>query len=149
MEIRVWRRYIFCWLACLLPPSAQAEALNENKPFAEKHVLLQVSSRDQYASALNIASNLQKHYGPDDIDIQVVTFAAGIELLRADENPLKPRVESLQASGVRFFVCQNTIDTLKQQRDVEFRPLVDTERVRTGVAYIMEEVERGYTLVAP
>jgi len=82
MAIRVWRSYIFCWLACLLPPSAQAEALNDNKPFAEKHVLLQVSSRDQYASVLNIASNLQKHYGPDVIDIQVVTFAAGIELLR-------------------------------------------------------------------
>jgi len=38
---------------------------------------------------------------------------------------------------------------LKQQRGVEFRPLVDTERVKTGVAYIMEEVDRGYTLVAP
>jgi|DEB0MinimDraft_6_1074348.scaffolds.fasta_scaffold140645_2 intracellular sulfur oxidation DsrE/DsrF family protein len=149
MKIRAWPNFLIYCLSFFVALSAQAEALNEDNPFAEKYLLLQVSSRDQHAAVLNIASNLQKYYGPDMIDIQVVTFAAGIELLKADNNPLQPRVESLQAGGVRFYVCQNTIDTLKQQRGVEFQSLESIGRVRSGVAYILEEVERGYTLVAP
>lgn len=149
MKIRAWPSFLICCLSFSLALSAQAEALNEDNPFAEKHLLLQVSSRDQHAAVLNIASNLQKHYGPDVIDIQVVTFAAGIELLKAEDNSLKARVESLQASGVRFYVCQNTIDTLKQLRGLEFQSLQGVGRVKSGVAYILEEVERGYTLVAP
>jgi len=149
MKIRAWPNFLISCLLMSLAAPAQTEALNEDNPFAEKHLLLQVSSRDQHAAVLNIASNLQKYYGPDMIDIQVVTFAAGIELLKAHDNPLQPRVESLQAGGVRFFICQNTIDTLKQQRGVEFQSLTSIGRVRSGVAYILEEVARGYTLVAP
>ena len=47
-------------LLILLPLWAQAEPLNEDKPFAEAHVLLQVSSADtaRHSLVLDIANNL-------------------------------------------------------------------------------------------
>ena len=110
---------------------------------------MQVSGTEQHAAVLNIASNLMKHYGPDVIDIQVVTFATGIQLLRGQNNPYRQRIESLAANGVRFYVCQNTIDAMKREKRIVFTPLQGAELVKSGVAHILEEVEKGYTLVAP
>ena len=145
------RSRIFMIALCLLAFGVSAaEGLHESKPFAEKHLILQVSSSDQHHSALNIANNLIKYYGgPDLIDIQVVTFAAGIDLLRREDNPHQKRIESLQANGVRFLFCQNTVDTLARDRGIEFKSLTGVHPVRSGVAHILGEVERGYTLVAP
>ncbi len=42
-------------------------AEEEGKPFAEKHVVLQISDMDpsKQTLVLNVANNVLKHYGPD------------------------------------------------------------------------------------
>src|SRR5487761_1362269 len=56
------------------------------KPFAEHHLVLQLSDDDAKKQSLviSVAYNLLKFYGPDRIAIEVVTFGPGIALLRAD-----------------------------------------------------------------
>ncbi|MBT6664328.1 MAG: hypothetical protein HOB01_03140, partial [Gammaproteobacteria bacterium] len=52
--------------------TATAEGLNPDKPFAERHVLLQVSDKDpaKFSLTLDIANNLIRHYGgTDHIDV--------------------------------------------------------------------------------
>ena len=46
-----------------------AGPLNEEKPFAEAHILMQVSDDDpqRYQAVLDIANNLTKHYGGQDM----------------------------------------------------------------------------------
>ena len=136
----------------LLPAFAQAEPFSEESPFAEAHVLLQVSAAEaaRHALVLDIANNLTKHYGGQDmVDIQIVAFGPGVQLLFAENNPLKARIESLMAYGVRFFVCGNTLDTI-ERRDKE-RPVViaGVSTVQTGVAYMLEQVQAGYVHVHP
>ena len=97
----------------LLAISGSAESLNPDKPFAEKHVLLQVSEHDpqKFSLVLDIANNLVRHYGSTDaIDIQIVGFGGGAHLMLAKDNAYAERISSTMASDIRFVVCLNTID---------------------------------------
>ncbi|MEN8167412.1 MAG: hypothetical protein ABFR65_08055, partial [Pseudomonadota bacterium] len=82
----------------------------EAKPFAEKHVVLQISDTDPFKQTLvlNVANNLLKHYGPDRVDVEIVAFGPGLRLLQA-ENANQGRINGLVGQGVRFSACENTI----------------------------------------
>jgi intracellular sulfur oxidation DsrE/DsrF family protein len=129
-----------------------AEPLNDDKPFAESHVILQLSQPGaaRQSLVLDISNNLAKHYGGHDmVDIEVIAFAQGVPLLFAKDNANQARIESLMAQGVRFYVCGNTLDTIerKDQKRPEILPGVVV--VQSGVAFILEENTRGYTIIQP
>jgi len=106
-----------------------ADDSRDSKPFAEVHVVLQLSDQSNEAVVLDVANNLIKNYGgPDNIDIEIVTFGKGVRLMFAGSEH-EIRIASLVDNGVRFYVCENTLDT--------------------GVARIIESVAEGYTLVRP
>ena len=127
------------------PPMAGAD-----KPFAEHHLVLQLSDRDPAKESLviSVAYNLLKAYGPDKIAIEVVAFGPGIDLLRAG-NANRARVDSLISQGVQFDVCMNTIDTIEREtgKKVELNP--KAVPVQVGVGRILTLTEKGYTLVRP
>jgi uncharacterized protein len=141
-------------LAILVSPAAAqpASAVQPplpDKPFAEHHLVIQLSDRAQEKQALtlSVAYNMLKFYGPDRIAIVVVTFGPGIDLLRAG-NPNRRLVDSLVAQGVQFDVCMNTVDTLEREgQHVELNP--KATKVQVGVARILTLVEKGYILVRP
>jgi intracellular sulfur oxidation DsrE/DsrF family protein len=128
------------------PAAAQTPA---DKPFADHHIVLQLSDSGQAKQllVLSVAYNLLKAYGPDKIAIEVVTFGPGIDLLRI-ENPNKVRVDSLISQGVQFDICMNTVETLEREgKHVNINP--KAVRVQVGVGRILELTEKGYTLVRP
>jgi len=140
-------------LVCLPPATAQTsspgEAPSLDKPFAEHHLVLQLSDGEEAKQALviSVAYNLLKAYGPDKIAIEVVAFGPGIDLLRA-ESPNRARVDSLISQGVQFDICMNTVDTLQREgKQVNINP--KAVRVQVGVARILTLTEKGYTLVRP
>ncbi len=128
----------------------------EEKPFAEQHVILQLSDPDpsKYTAVLDIANNLIKHYkGPDFVDIEVIAFAGGVQMYLVDEkaggNPNSSRISSLQNNGVRFYVCLNTLDSMQRRTGKRAVILDGVEGVQTGVAFMLEEIEAGYTHIHP
>jgi hypothetical protein len=126
-----------------------ADDSRDLKPFAEVHVVLQLSDQANEAVVLDVANNLIKNYGgPDMIDIEIVTFGKGIRLLFADSEH-EQRIASLVDNGVRFYVCENTLDTIERKTGV--RPVMTehADYVRAGVARIIDSVAAGYTLVRP
>jgi uncharacterized protein len=129
--------------------AAENNALVE-KPFADHHLVLQLSDDDAKKQSLviSVAYNLLKFYGPDRIAIEVVTFGPGIALLRAD-SPNRQLVDSLVAQGVQFDVCMNTVETI--ERETGHRPPLNpnAKPVEAGVAQILALTEKGYTLVRP
>ena len=121
----------------------------EFKPFAEKHIILQLSDQANEAVVLDTANNLIKHYGgPDMIDIEIVTFGKGVRLMYAD-SPHKIRIASLVENGVRFYVCRNTLDTMERMHGE--RPKINPAAimVQAGVAHIIDRVDDGYILIRP
>ncbi|MFT7685170.1 MAG: intracellular sulfur oxidation DsrE/DsrF family protein [Candidatus Azotimanducaceae bacterium] len=129
---------------------------SDQKPFAEKHLILQLSDADpsKYTAILDISNNLIKHYkGPDFIDIEVIGFGRGVEFyftkINGEINPNGQRISSLIANGIRFYVCLNTLDTIQRKTGVRPELLPGIIGVQTGVAFMLEEVTNGYTHIHP
>ncbi len=123
---------------------------SEEKPFAEKHVVLQISDPNPFKQTLvlNVAGNILKHYGADKVDVEIVAFGPGLRLLTLG-NTNTQRINGLNSEGVRFSACKNTIKafTKKLGHPPELNPVAIP--VSAGVVRIMDLVDQGYTLVKP
>jgi uncharacterized protein len=134
----------------LLAVTAQADA-PDDKPFAEHKLVLQMSDADpgRQTLVLNVANNAIRHFGPEKIDVEIVTFGPGLSLLFAD-NPNAARIDSLvQDSGVRFAACGNTLAAVTRMRGEA--PVLHPRAIHVdaGVVRIMELTSAGYTLISP
>ena len=152
--MRPWKLALGAMLLLLSSTQLVAgEALSEEKPFAEAHIIFQVSDAEpvHYQAVLDIANNLTRHYGgPDMVDIEVVAFGAGVPMMFAKDNPNEQRISSLMEHGVRFYVCGNTLDTLERKYGENRPSIMDgVVVVQTGVAFMIEEIERGYLPIHP
>ena len=137
--------------ALLLLPLAAAPSLA-----AEKHKLaLQISDNDpvKMNAVLNVAANVSKYYSDkgDEVDIQIVAFNAGLNMLREDKSPVLTRLKSFKQGmpNVAFMACENTLDAMTRTEGKE-PPLVENAtRVPAGVVTLMELGEKGWTIVRP
>lgn len=149
VEKRYFESLLLVTVLAMLSVAAFANETEELKPFAEVRVVLQLSDQQNEAVVLDVANNLIKNYGgPDFIDIEIVTFGKGVRLMFAGGQH-ETRIASLVENGVRFYVCENTLDTI--ERETGSRPEISehAEFVRAGVARIIDKVAEGYTLVRP
>lgn len=137
-------------LATLAMVGATGQDASEAKPFAEHKVVLQISDEDpsKQTLVLNVANNLIKKYGIDNVDVEIVAFGPGLRLL-FDGNANTSRIDGLRQSGVRFAACQNTIDNMSRLLGHPVELNAQAFIVPGGVARIMELVDDGYTLVRP
>ena len=137
-------------IAAAAPAARGQQVPLQDKPFAEHKVVLQLSDNDprKQGLVLSVTSNLMKHYDPDKVAIEIVTFGPGIELLKPD-NPNRKMVESLVAQGARFDICLNTVDTLERESGKRPEFVAAATPVQVGVAQILHLTENGYTLVKP
>lgn len=117
--------------------------------FAEKHVVLQMSDPSRQTLVMNVANNLIKHYGQDKVSVEIVAFGPGLKMLFANNKESTPRIDSLQASGVRFSACLNTIAAIKRKKGKEPKLNKHSVKVAAGVVRIMDLVEKGYVLIKP
>lgn len=146
--------FLFCaGLLCgSVAAYAESPLLSEEKPFAEAHIIMQVSDAEpvHYQAVLDIANNLSKHYGGQDmVDIEVIAFGAGVPMLFAANNANAQRIASLVEHGVRFYVCGNTLDTIERQQKRRPQLLPGVHTVQTGVAFMIDEIKRGYLPIHP
>ena len=142
---QVWILLILVWVA------APAVGQDGDKPFAEAHIVLQLSDRDPEIQkrVINVANNLVKHYGgPDFVDVEIVAFGPGLSLLYPD-NSERERIASLVSSGVRFVGCMNTAASIERQTGKRPELIDETIPTQTGVAHIVERVSQGFVLVRP
>jgi intracellular sulfur oxidation DsrE/DsrF family protein len=117
--------------------------------FAEKHVVLQMSDPSRQTLVMNVANNLIKHYGQDKVEVEIVAFGPGLKMLFANNEISVPRIDSLQASGVTFSACLNTVAAIKRKTGKEPKLNKHSVKVAAGVVRIMDLVEKGYVLIKP
>jgi intracellular sulfur oxidation DsrE/DsrF family protein len=133
--------------AFLAPGAALAQ---DEKPFAEHKFVLQISDMDpsKQTLVLNVANNIIKHYGPDQVDVEIVAFGPGLRLLFAD-NSNTGRIDGLVESGVRFFACQNTINNMSKTLGTDLKVNPHASSGKGGIVRIKELVDQGYMLAKP
>ena len=145
--LKIFQSLILVLLASLV---FQANAADEDKPFAEQKVVLQISDADptKQTLVLNVASNLIKAYGPDKVDVEIVAFGPGLRLM-FDDNHNNGRISGLSDNGVRFAACANTLK--KVSKNLGRTPALNSHstQVPAGVVRIVDLVDQGYILVKP
>jgi intracellular sulfur oxidation DsrE/DsrF family protein len=130
---------------------AQALADDEDKPFAEARIVLQVADGDAETQTrvLNVANNLIKHYGgPDFVDIEVVAYGPGLSLLYPG-NANEERISSLLANDVRFVSCMNTVESIERATGKRPDLIPEAIPVQTGVARLVERAQQGFVVIRP
>ncbi len=117
---------------------------------ADTKVILQISDPNPFKQTLvlNVANNLIKHYGQDQVDIEIVAFGPGLRLLFAD-NANKGRVSSLAGSGVKFSACANTSRNMGKKLGYPPKLHGKAVTVGAGVVRIIELKNKGYMLIKP
>ena len=119
----------------------------EDKPFAEHHIVVQVSSDDEklHKVTLNNIQNASKYYGPDKVSFEVVAYGPGLNLLLKDTKEAE-RVKSMATSGIKFSACGNTMKSMKKTKaDLTEGAGI----VPAGVVRIIELQEAGWAYLRP
>lgn len=113
-------------------------------------LVIQVSTDDPRTQkiALNNAVNLQKHYGVDNVEIEVVAYGPGLSILTKQSKEMK-RVESLAQQEITFSACGNTMKKVEKKKGKKPELSAGVKVVPAGVVRIMELQEQGYAYLRP
>lgn len=146
--------FMFLVLACLMPMAAVAAVPMPpvvQKPSATHHVVLQISDANPATQnlILNVASNLVSYYGADKIDLEVVAFGPGLQLLMADNANASRIVGLAKEQGVKFDACENTLNAMT--RALGHKPALnpDAQIVPSGAARLVDLAEHHFVVLRP
>ncbi len=130
--------------------SYQVQAAEDDKPFAEERIVLQISDPNPFKQTLvlNVATNLIKHYGQDKVDIEIVAFGPGLRLM-FKENVNSQRITGLSSSGVKFAACKNTIKGMTKKLGHAPELHSSAVPVSAGVVRIIDLQNKGFKLIKP
>ena len=142
------RSILFAALAALGVGSVAAAEIGARAPEAGKQgVVIQVSDDNPktWNQALNVVRNIQKAYGKDKVEIELVAFGHGIGILKADST-LANRIDDTVASGAHVYACMNTMRGRKLTKD-DMNPKI--AYVPAGVIEIIEKQKAGWAVMRP
>lgn len=127
-------------LAFALPAQAQRSA---ERP----RVVMQVSDNDpaKWNLALNNAKNLQADLGASNVDVEIVAYGPGINMLKAD-SAVAGRVGEALGAGVAIVACENTMRGQKLAKE-DMLPKVGY--VNAGVVELMQKQQQGWAYIRP
>jgi uncharacterized protein len=103
--------------------------------------------------ALNNATNVEQYYKDvgEKVEIEIVTFGPGLNMLRDDTSPVKDRIKAIadKTSSISFKACGNTQDNMHKAEHKEIPLIAQATLVKSGVVRVMELQEEGWTYVRP
>jgi len=113
-----------------------------------KHkVIFQVSDNDpaKWNLALNNAKNIQHDIGKDNVDIELVAYGPGLNMLKL-ESAVSSRIADALGQGVKIMACENTMTNTKTTR-ADMLPNIGY--VKAGVVELMEKQQQGWAYIRP
>ena len=121
----------------------------------EHRLVLQVNSNDPAMMnlALNNATNVEQYYKDlgEKVEIEIITFGAGLHMLRDDTSPVKDRIKSIaeKMPSISFKACGNTQENMGKAENKTIPLVTQATVVKSGVVRVMELQEQGWTYVRP
>lgn len=113
----------------------------------KNRVVIQVSDNDpqKWNLALNNAQNLQKHYGKDNVQVEIVAYGPGLNMLKANSK-VAGRVNAALDSSVDIAACGTTMKKMKLTKN----DLIGGMRVVPGgIVEISDRQQQGWTYIRP
>ena len=134
-----------------MPPAPPTQGVDKKT----HHLILQVNSNEPAMMnlALNNATNVEQYYKTrgEKVEIEVVTFGPGLNMLRDDTSPVKDRIKAIMANSsfISFMACGNTQEIMGKAEHKEIPLISQATLVKDGVVRVMELQEQGWTYVRP
>jgi intracellular sulfur oxidation DsrE/DsrF family protein len=128
--------------------AAAGPALGQQKKPAAKHrVIFQVSDNDpaRWNLALNNARNVQTDLGARNVQIEIVVYGPGINMLKA-ESAVAGGLAAALDTNVGLIACENTMQNNKVARDEMYGGI---KYVQAGVTHIMRRQGEGWAYIRP
>jgi intracellular sulfur oxidation DsrE/DsrF family protein len=128
--------------ATALPAFAQ-----QKKPAAKNRVIFQVSDNDpaKWRLALNNAANVQADLGKDNVQIEIVAYGPGLDMLKA-ESKVADRLAGALDANVELIACENTMTNTKVTKDEMYSGIA---YVKAGVTHLMKRQREGWAYIRP
>ena len=129
-------------------------AATEAKPH---RIAIQVDQNDPQVMnmALNNAGNVIDYYRArnEDVDIEIVTYGPGLNMLRADTSPVQDRIRRLKdqvfPGKIQFSACNNTKQAMEKAEGHAITVVPEATIVPSGVVRLMELQEQGWSYLRP
>ena len=134
-----------------MPPAPPTQGVDKKT----HHLILQVNTNEPAMMnlALNNATNVEQYYKDlgEKVEIEIVTFGAGLHMLRDDTSPVKDRIKAIaeKMPSISFRACGNTQENMGKAENKEIPLISQATLVKSGVVRVMELQEQGWTYVRP
>jgi len=115
---------------------------------AERYkVVLQVSDHDpaKWNLALNNARNIQQDLGKGNVDVEIVAYGPGLNMLKGDSK-VSDRLAGALDNNIGLMACENTMRNTKVQKSDMYGGI---GYVKAGVVHIMQRQREGWAYVRP
>jgi uncharacterized protein len=121
------------------------------------HVAFHVDQNDPDVmnQTLNNATNVIEYYRGknEDVDVDIVTYGPGLNMLRADTSPVADRIKHLKdmvfPGKIQFSACNVTKLAAEKREGHAISVVPEATMVASGVVHLMELQERGWSYVRP
>jgi intracellular sulfur oxidation DsrE/DsrF family protein len=127
-------------LALALPQLVVAQSA-----MAKNRALFQVTDNDpaRWTLILNNMQNLREGVGGEPVEIELVAYGPGINMLKSDSS-VKQRIAEALKSGVKVNACQNTMNGMKLTAP---DMLPEIGYVPSGVVEVMRKQQQGWAYI--
>jgi uncharacterized protein len=117
-------------------------------------VVVQVTQNDPAVMnmALNNVENLVNYFHDkgEKIEVEVVAYGAGLNMMRSDSSPVKDRLATLAGNkSITFSGCGNTLAKQSTSESKQISLVPEAHIVSAGIARVVELQEEGWTYVRP
>jgi len=134
--------------ALLLAAAAVLSPFAAHAQKAERHhLVIQVSDGDPaiWALALNNAENVQQALGKGNVDVEIVAYGPGLNMLKSDSK-VAARLNAALDSSVELIACETTMRKMKVAKaDLA----AGSKVVPGGVIHIMQRQKEGWNYIRP
>lgn len=110
-------------------------------------LVLQVSDADpaKWNLAVNNARNVQTDLGAKNVDVEIVAYGPGLNMLKGDSKVADRLAEALD-NNIGLMACENTMRNTKVQRRDMYNGIA---YVDAGVVHIMKRQREGWAYIRP
>ena len=138
----------------LLSMTFASSAFAEGKPH---HVAFHVDQNDPDVmnQTLNNATNVIEYYRArnEDVDVDIVTYGPGLNMLRTDTSPVQDRIKRLKdmvfPGKIQFSACNVTKTGMEKREGHTISIVPEATVVASGVVHLMGLQEQGWSYIRP
>ena len=133
-----------CSAVLLVTACAQTARNDAN---TRQKIVIQVSDADtsKWNLVLNNAKNVQDELDSANVDVEIVAFGPGINMVKFD-SVVNTRLDDAAKAGVKILACENSMRNFKLTKaDV----LPSVGYVPAGVVHIMGRQREGWAYLRP